>query len=302
VNGPSTWRRQFAQYVAQAYIAEPALDAIFIGGSVARGHADKYSDAEIDVIWHEPPADDQRERVMRRIIADGKRARPFNPSEQLWTEDYFVGRAEPQAERSGLLIEIAGHALDQAQLILEDVLVRSDPDPIKQNFLSGIQQCIAIKGNELLAGWKQQTAIYPDPLARAVVLRHGQIDHFWRWRMWLDRNNRFMFNQQICDVQQRLLHMLLAVNRVYFSGFKWLQLVIAQFHHAPCDFAARFAQLSELPPDQAAESLRALVEETYDLVDQHVPGVPVAKFRSIFRWQRPQWDAQPPPVHPPKIL
>lgn len=302
MNGQSIWRKQFATYVAQAYAAEPTVDAVLIAGSVARGHADKFSDANLRVFWQKPPTDVLRKRILQRIIADAKSVHSFEPSQQLWRETCFVGRAEPQAEVSGLPIEIAGHTVDRAQLILEDVQERCDPDFLKQNFISDIQHGIPIKGNQILDAWKEQARAYPDSLARAVVLRHGHIENYWQWRMYLDRNSRFMFDNHIAEVQKKILLMLLAVNRIYYFGFNWPSVIISQFTRAPADLANRFTQITEFAPELAAESLRILVEETCDLVDQYVPGVPVARLREQFRRQQPQWDTQPPPVHPPKIL
>ena len=45
---------------------------------------------------------------------------------------------------------------------------------------------------------------------------------------------------------------------------------------------------------------RELVEEVYDLVERELPEVDVDRLRSIFRWQRHEWDA-PPPVGFPAL-
>jgi predicted nucleotidyltransferase len=41
----------------------PGLQAMAIGGSVARGYADAYSDLEIMFFWAEQPADDMRQSI-----------------------------------------------------------------------------------------------------------------------------------------------------------------------------------------------------------------------------------------------
>jgi predicted nucleotidyltransferase len=294
----SQWRRQVARYVADAYAAEPGVAATFIGGSAARGHADRYSDVEVGVFWHEPPTEEQRQRVMARIEADGKTPFPFDSAEQLWADDYFVGRAADGAQQSGLLVEVAGHTVQYAERIFDAVLTGFDPDPLKQNLISGILQAIPTSGHQLMAQMAEQVRTYPDPLATAVVGRYGLIDHFWRWQMWLARDNRMMFNQQMCDVQQRLLHMLLAVNRVYYFGFKWLPSILAMLPKSPENLASRMAILNDVAPPVVAESLRELVEETYTLVEAHVPGTSVEQLTSIFRWSRPQWGDDPPTYSP----
>ena len=53
----------------------------------------------------------------------------------------------------------------------------------------------------------------------------------------------------------------------------------------------RLGRAYELGAD-ADPQLRPLVEETYDLVERHVPGVDVERLRRIFRYERPLWDAE----------
>ncbi|TME00571.1 MAG: hypothetical protein E6I80_25445 [Chloroflexi bacterium] len=54
-------------------------------------------------------------------------------------------------------------------------------------------------------------------------------------------------------------------------------------------------QVYQVEPAEGAQCIAALVEETYDLVEQHVPGIDVDRLRRIFRYRRPFWK-QPPPA------
>jgi hypothetical protein len=137
--------------------------------------------------------------------------------------------------------------------------------------------------------------VYPEGLALAVVKRYAQIDHFWRWEMWLERDaNLMMMVRAFAEVQFRLLHVLLGINRVYYSGFKWLDAVAERLQHKPDDLARRLAQVYQIEPAAGAAALAALVEETYDLIERHLPQVDVARLRAIFRYQRPHWEEAPP--------
>jgi len=94
---------------------------------------------------------------------------------------------------------------------------------------------------------------------------------------------------------------LLAVNRVYYFGFKWLDVILEQCQVAPRDFLARFRDVSQQADLAAAIRLGELVEESYDLVEAKVPGVDVNWLRSVFRWERPSWGHDGPPVHPNSV-
>jgi hypothetical protein len=49
----------------------------------------------------------------------------------------------------------------------------------------------------------------------------------------------------------------------------------------------------QVPPAESAEIIRALVEDTYDLVEGHLPQVDVDRLRHIFRYQRTFLDEMP---------
>ena len=88
--------------------------------------------------------------------------------------------------------------------------------------------------------------------------------------------------------------MLLGLNRVYYFGFKWIDVVAEQLQHKPDDLVQRLSWVYQVAPAEGAHELTALVEETYTLVEQHFPQVDVAWLRSVFHYRRPIWDHAPP--------
>jgi hypothetical protein len=50
----------------------------------------------------------------------------------------------------------------------------------------------------------------------------------------------------------------------------------------------------QVDPAEGGRQLAAMVEETYDLVAEHLPAVDVAWFRRVFRYRRPAWEHPPP--------
>lgn len=111
--------------------------------------------------------------------------------------------------------------------------------------------------------------------------------------MYLARDNAFMLHAHFGSVQERLLRVLLALNRQYFFGFKWIDVVLAQLIIAPHDFRRRWKRVGGLPPEQAAHELSDLVDEVYDLLERHVPDLGsayVARLRRSFHYRRPLWE------------
>ncbi|MCU0492312.1 MAG: nucleotidyltransferase domain-containing protein [Chloroflexaceae bacterium] len=294
MSNANKWRVMQAQRIGALYTANPNVAAVVLGGSAGRGHADAYSDIELGVFWLSPPSDAERRTVIEQSGTDLLRSYPFDPLEHVWEDDLSLGRSAPDHANSGVLMEVIHTTTARVQQTLDAVLLHHDPDEGKQNIIAGVLAGQPLHNEPLLQHWKAQAASYPTELAEAVVRRHAQIDHFWRWRMWLARGpNLLMLYQSYAQVQQKLLHTLLGLNRVYYAGFKWLDVVAAQLHHAPPDLVSRLRAVFQVEPAEGAGQLKALVEETYDLLEQHMPQLDVERLRRIFRYQRPVWEVPP---------
>lgn len=295
MNQASIWRQDLARRIAHVYAANPRVAAVILGGSTARGHADQYSDVELGVFWHEPPSDIERRAAIEQVGADLIYLYPFNSNEEVWCDDITVGRSLTDQPQSGVLFEVSHYTTVSMKRTLDLVLRQYDPSESKQNLISGVVDCVPLHGIPLIEHWQSRAAIYPEKLAVAVVNRHALIDHFWRWEILLHRGENLMLvYQSLSSVQQKLLHVLLGLNRVYYFGFKWLDVVAARLKIAPADLTRRFRQVYEVPPAEGVQQLAALVEETYDLVARYLPAVDVDRRRAVFRYRRPVWEAPPP--------
>jgi hypothetical protein len=176
-----------------------------------------------------------------------------------------------------------------AQKTIDAVMKQFDPDPNKQNLIAAIRMGIALHGAEQIEKWREQTDDYPQELVRATVQRYAQIDHFWRIEMWRERGDLAGLYGNIVQIQGVMMHVLMAVNRMYFFGIKHRETIINALTIVPTDLHRRM-NACFVPEPHGEEILRRLVEELCDLIEIHVPGVDVARLRSIFRYRRPLWD------------
>ncbi len=295
MNDMSRWRRAIAERLAAIYARNPHIAAVVLGGSTARDHADQYSDIELGVFWNQPPTDKERRTVIELAGGDLIRLYPYEAQEEVWADDFMMGRATPDHPQSGVLIEVGHYMVDFMDRTFESVLQQSDPDELKQNLISGVGDAVPLHNQGLIHQWQRQAHLYPDALAVAVINRHALIDHFWRWEMLLHRQqNLMLLYHTFSQVQMKVLHVLLGMNHVYFFGFKWLDVVEHRLSIAPAGLSDRLRQVYQIEPAAGAQQLAALVEETYNLVEQHVPGVDVDRLRRIFRYRRPLWEQSPP--------
>jgi hypothetical protein len=78
----SLLRLEIARQLGVLYAENPNVAAVIVGGSTARGHADRFSDIEVGVFWHEAPTDAERQSVVERANADLIRLYPLTQAKK----------------------------------------------------------------------------------------------------------------------------------------------------------------------------------------------------------------------------
>jgi hypothetical protein len=200
-----------------AYAAAVEVDAVILSGSVARGHADRWSDVEIGVFWAVPPSEDRRRQLA--TTARNCRLFPYDDAERWWADDL-------ELEPNGLLTEVVHMLTTDAEAVVHDVTREFEPDPAKRNVVAGILDGQPAAGDALIRNWQQRATPYPRELAAAVVDATGMIDHFSRWRMLHERDNPLQLAQMFSTSAKQMIDMLMAVNGRYGpKPEKWLALI-----------------------------------------------------------------------------
>ncbi len=280
-------RRAFAEEAAAAYTGDSRVAAVLLGGSAARGHADRYSDIELFVVWTEPPT--EADRAAAIAAAGGDLVTLYPVDDGVWSDAWKVGRRD-RVPFTGVEVDMSHYLAETVEQILGDVVDDCDPDPLKQLGVGGILHAIPLHGGELVKSWQERAARYPDGLRLAVVRAHAQIEGLWRLDAYAARGNPVAGYQVLTAAHEDLLHTLLGLNRVYYSGFKSLEPVVADLAIAPADLLERIRASYPLAPGSSRRTLTALVEETHDLVEEHLPEIDVERLREILRYERPLWD------------
>ena len=151
-------------------------------GSTGRGDADRWSDLELLTVWSTSPDDRQRRRVADAVGASVVRLFAYDPAEFGSADDFWLG--EPGR---GLLVEVGHASAADATAALDRPLVDAEPD------ISLLTVASAYASGQLMCGdlstWRDRVRSYPPDLAAAVIRRHGQIDNFWRWQMYVERRD-----------------------------------------------------------------------------------------------------------------
>jgi hypothetical protein len=278
-------RLSVARRLASAYGSDPSVVGVLCAGSTGRGDADRWSDLELIVLWSQRPTDDRRRAVPDAEGARAVRLFEFEPAEFAAADDFWLdGDAG-----TGLLVEVGHASVDDARAALDRLLVDATPDPYLLTVAAAYAGGIPMHGD--LEPWRSRVATYPEALAAAVIRRHGQIDNFWRWQMYVDRHNPYGLRTHFAGVVTAVTHVACALSGRYWPGPKWPSRTLAGLSVAPVDVEERLSAIDAMAPDGAAAALTDLVEETYDLVQLRAPEVDVDRLREIFRFGRAPWPA-----------
>ena len=261
---------------ADAYVAAGAL-AVLLAGSASRGVSDRFSDVDLYVLWGSVPHEAVRAHAIERA---GGTVEAFWETEDAWTLD-------------GVPFEIAHVSVDEATRTIGAVVQRHDPDPGLLLTVSAFATGVPLAGEEVLAPLRDAALPYPNELATAVVRAHAQIDFLWQLEAHLERGNPMLAYAWVADAHRRLLHALLAANRVYFFSFKRLQAVEEHLPLAPPRLAERIRETYE-DPASMGQRVRGLAVETYDILEQTVPNVDADRLREILHYRRPPHESSSP--------
>jgi hypothetical protein len=111
----------------------------------------------------------------------------YEPDEQVWCDDFMMGRDSTHQPQTGLLVEVSHYTTDFIAQTLHQVLHEYSTRELSHNLISGIVDTLPLHGANIIQSWQNQAAQYPRALSIAVIQQYGIINHFWRWQLYLER-------------------------------------------------------------------------------------------------------------------
>jgi hypothetical protein len=99
-----------------------------------------------------------------------------------------------------------------------------------------------------------------------------------------------------CAAQKQLLLVLLGLNHLYYPGWKWLDRLMNEMQLRPAQLSSRLKQLFaivSIDPRASVYQLHELIEETFALVERHLPAVDTRQARARFQERRKNWEHAP---------
>ncbi len=266
-------RLALGRAIGGVYAQMAEAHAVIIGGSVSRGHADRWSDVEIGVFWSEIPPE-----PVRANLAVNASLRNW----QTFSGTTSVGGIEEDADADGIKIDLVHMDTPAVERLVHDVVDRADAALHKQVVVAAIRDGVPIHGAVLLKRWRDLVDHYPPALRLAMAKDHLMFGpHAWLV-MLAERGDLLPLHELLCRIETSVLGILLGVNGMYAPSVtpKWTRHLIERFEIAPDDLAHRFDQMLTGDAKTAVHHADRLIAETLTIVERHLPEIDTTRVRS----------------------
>jgi hypothetical protein len=283
MNSRTQYLMELARHSVKAYLANLKPRAVMLTGSVAEGLCDEYSDCEVCFYYDELPSEAELQRA--RVQTQGAKLIEI-------LGDRRNGALGESFMMNGVEFQFAHATIFRWEQEISSILERFDVRSPLVKTMSGTLIGIPLYGETLIQKWKAQIANYPDGLAQRMVEHYLKFFPIWGMQKKLaQRDTTLWYYQIIVESAQNLLGVLAGLNHLYYSTFQFKRMgrFIAQMEIAPANFAARLESLF-LHDAAVADRLEALVDETIELVEIHMPQVNTSSVKQKLGRRQQPWE------------
>jgi hypothetical protein len=261
-------RRYIEPYAERAPIA-------VLGGSVAQGVADAWSDVDTIVYW------DEIDRDWLETPRAGEEGDRFT-----WVEHYPGNACLEQYRFGGVKADVAHVRLGWLDELIDETLSGREFDTTSLDVMRGVEEAIVLFGEERYEPIRARVLHYPDSLRHAMVERHLTFYPSWIYdSMGRERGDLVVFYEYVLATMRNVVGVLAGLNRVYVAPDKLKRIgaVVGRMELTPPDAARRLDALLDLPREAVRAELDDLVGATLDLVEKHLTEVDTTKARALWR-------------------
>lgn len=287
------WQRDVAEHIVlPTYQQLDGLVCFLLVGSAARGLQTAQSDVDVVVYWHDVPSESQRIQVIevaKGIVheigdsSDGETDPALQSQEEVF---YLYGD-----RNSGVKVDVTHKTINSAESLIRSVVQLHDNKRIKLAILHSLKHSITLYGDEWMTARLEQMGQMPFNLAHKLIEENIRFESLWIHDMFTERPDIVLYHHFRLHNIEKVLMSISAINRLYMqSGFKHLDVFIAELHIKPDHLMQDIAQILDSDPATAKPIMARLRDAIYDLVEQEFPQIEIQSAREFFHYARPKHD------------
>lgn len=259
-------RRAIARRVVDLLARHTDLRASMLAGSASQGTSDIHSDVDLINYYEVLPEPAAFDNLMRELDAESL-GEIGPPGPEGFAARYRL--ADIEVQTGGEMIAALEKRLER--------IAAGDVDWITAKVAMGLLEGTPLHGEDMVCGW-QERARYPESLRRREVEANLGFFPIWKLDGHLAVRDAELFRRQmLLDGAVRVLAVLSAVNRLYFTTFQFkrARAHVERMALRPDRLVERLDRVANAPPSEASEELRTLVDDTKAIVAAEMPGVDV---------------------------
>lgn len=267
-----------AEEIVAVYAGHPSVEAIILGGSVARGTAAAESDIDLGIFWKEIPQERGRGDLLSRLsgelhrtVDNSERYSSDNPRRQGLIEIIAVTAPDSTI----WAVDVEHETVAGTDRVISEVVVDLNTSLERQELLSVIDTGIPLHGASLVGEWRER-ALYSDEFMDKVVCENllGIGRKVLAAKRWGDREEWFGLQECLLDVARRLFLALMSLNRTWCYtdnvNFKGAGGVLSGLKLQPSKFVSRLGEIFHSDLGLSVSNCAQLSMEVLHLAKVHV--------------------------------
>ena len=248
------------------------LVTAFVGGSVAMGCHDRYSDLDLGLVWRVAPSEDVRLNILGRLGGNATTVR-------CWQEPTrSVGNEDSTTTALGK-IDLCHHSIDTVNTWIDDVVCRFETNNQKQILLSNLTYARPLIGTKPLEILKARVALYPETLAQRICEAELRAMAQGSGMALAERGEHVAFIRTLTNEQDRIFRTLLALNRTFNPGVKHLMWQLSRLRIVPNNCCRRYSMIQCAVPRVAWRYAQQLIDDVCTLIDKESWGLDTRSVR-----------------------
>ncbi len=258
-------------------LANVTAHAILIGGSVAKGWADDYSDIELCFCWEQVPDSDARRLIIEQLSGTDILLSSAATCEPI--EDNFLV--------DGLQIDMWHCSND----VIERYITEAATSPLalaKQETLWAVQNGIVLKSSNFLEKWRSSIQ-FPRNIRAKIIESHLEVITSCDLQLHAGRGDIAVLFGLISGIQKRMAYILFALNGTFSMGIKHMAESLRVLAIKPLNIWQRFQKSYAGTLISCANETDLLIHDVVALVKEHLPEVSLSELKRFEAFRRDAW-------------